>query len=280
MVNILAVTSHVVYGHVGAQASVLPLQRAGHEVWHLPTVVFSHHPAHGHQTGEALGGALVEALLAGLEAAGFLAQAEVVLSGYLGTPDTATVLAAALDKLKRQNAQTIYCCDPVLGDGGRVYVADGLIAAIRDQLLPRADIVTPNRFELGLLAGAPVDTLARVIEAAQGLVAAGAGIVVCTSAEVTAEKVVTLALSAAGAWSTETPALEKVPHGTGDLLSALYLAHYLETRDPAVALGAAVAGVDAAIGASLAAGAPELDLVAAQDQLLEPGRHAPVRRLG
>ncbi len=45
MVNVLAITSQVVYGHVGGQAAVLALQQMGHEVWHLPTVLREKLPA-------------------------------------------------------------------------------------------------------------------------------------------------------------------------------------------------------------------------------------------
>ena len=52
--KILSVTSHVCFGHVGAQASVLPLQRLGHDVCLVPTVLLSNHPGYGGMCGGPL----------------------------------------------------------------------------------------------------------------------------------------------------------------------------------------------------------------------------------
>ncbi len=51
------------------------------------------------------------------------------------------------------------------------------------------------------------------------------------------------------------------PHGTGDLLAALYLGHALNGEAPSACLARAVAAVEASIGMS--AGRDELSLAAA-----------------
>jgi pyridoxine kinase len=278
-VNVLAITSHVVYGHVGGQAAVLPLQLLGHEVWHLPTVLFSNHPAHGGFRGEPLPADRIEDLLQGLVERGFLGRAAALLSGYLGRPDTAAAVCRALDALRRARSDALYCCDPVLGDEGRIYVADGLVEAFRGQLVPRADILTPNRFELGLLAEAPVETLPEVLAAAARLRRESGGIVVCTSAAVTAEAVTTVAVGEAGAFAVDAPRHEAVPHGTGDLFTAAFLARYLDGRDLGTSLRHAAAAVDAAIAVSLEAATGELELVAAREALAAPPVQPVLRRL-
>lgn len=276
--NILAVTSHVVYGHVGGQAAILPLQRAGHEVWHLPTVLFSNHPGHGGFAGEATAPELVRRLLGGLAERGFLAQVDAVLSGYLGGAGTALALAETVAALKAARP-VLYCCDPVLGDHGRRYVAEGVEAAIREALLPQADILTPNRHELGWLAGSEIASMADALAAARRLRARGAGSVVCTSAEERGGKIVSAVVGAGGAFTIEQTLRERVPYGTGDLFAALFLAARLAGAADGAALARAAGGTAAAIETSLAAGADELAVVAAQDAVLEPARLPAVRRI-
>ena len=43
MKNILAIQSHVVYGHAGNSAAEFPMRRLGANVWPLNTVQFSNH---------------------------------------------------------------------------------------------------------------------------------------------------------------------------------------------------------------------------------------------
>jgi len=268
-VNVLAVTSHVVYGHVGGQAAILALQRAGHEVWHLPTVVFSNHPGHGGFAGEVTPPELVRRLLDGLADGGFLAQVDAVLSGYLGSAGCAQALAGAVEKLKEQRDVT-YCCDPVLGDDGRHYVAAGIEEALRERLLPLADIVTPNRYELSRLSGMAAGGLAEALAAAERLRAAGAGSVVAKSAELTPTRLCNAVVGPAGRFAVEVERLDAVPYGTGDLLAALLLAARLAGLDDGAALAQASVQVAGVIAESLARGADELALVAAQDVLATP----------
>jgi len=267
-VNLLAITSHVVYGHVGGQVAVPALQRLGHEVWHLPTVLFSNHPGHGGFAGEAVRPALLRDLLDGLDARGFLDRVDAVLSGYLGTAETAGIVADTVERLRR-GRRMVFCCDPVLGDGGRRYVADGILEQLRDRLVPLADILTPNRDELAWLAGRPVASLDAAVAAAEALRRRGAGSVVCTSAALSGGQLSSLVVGAAGAFALETPVLEGVPHGTGDLFAALFLAARLDGLDDAAALARAVAQTDAMIRATLRSGGDELTLIADPDVLAD-----------
>jgi pyridoxine kinase len=41
--NVLTMQSQVVYGHVGNSAASFVLQRLGHDVWQVPTVLYSNH---------------------------------------------------------------------------------------------------------------------------------------------------------------------------------------------------------------------------------------------
>ena len=54
--NILSIQSDVVYGHVGNAAARFALQRGGHEVWAVLTVLLSSHAGSAKVGGEALRG--------------------------------------------------------------------------------------------------------------------------------------------------------------------------------------------------------------------------------
>ena len=47
VMRILSIQSAVSYGHVGNSAAVFPLQRMGHEVMPVYTVMFSNHTGYG-----------------------------------------------------------------------------------------------------------------------------------------------------------------------------------------------------------------------------------------
>ncbi len=274
--QILTVTSHVVYGHVGGQAAVLALQRLGHEVWHAPTVLFSNHPGHDGFRGEAVAPGLLAALLDGVAERGWLAGCAALHIGYLGRPETVDVVTSIMARARAANPALLVSCDPILGDAGRVYVADGIVEAVRDRLLPRCDIVTPNAFELSLLTGRPADD---AMAAMADLRARGPRIVVCTSAATDGDRITTLLQTAEATLAVQAPAFPGAPHGTGDLFAALFLGNYLTSADPAAALAHAAAATHDVIAAGHAAGADELLLVDMQDRLVEPELRLQVERL-
>lgn len=274
--QILAITSHVVYGHVGGQAAILALQRLGHEVWHTPTVLFSNHPGHNGFRGEAVAPELLTALLDGVAERGWLADCAALHIGYLGAPETVDIVLQTIARTRAANPDLLVSCDPILGDAGRVYVADGILEAMRDRLLPQCDIVTPNAFELSLLTGRPVED---PTAAMADLHALGPDIVVCTSAATDDEQITTLLHTADAMLAVRAPAFSSAPHGTGDLFAALFLGRYLTSTDPAAALAHAAAATHDVIAASNATGAHELLLVDTQDRLVQPDLSLEIEKL-
>jgi len=268
---VVSISSQVVYGHVGNSAVVPALQALGFEVLALPTVLLAHHPGHGPPKGRMLPATEVAELLDGIEAVGALARASAVLTGYLGLPESAAVAVDAVTRLRRLNPKAIYLCDPVIGDNGRTYVREGVEQAIREQLLPLADVLTPNHFELECLTSRRVTTLEQAIDAARSLVAEGPGIVVVTTLQhgaALANQVETLAVTADASWIATTARLERAQNGGGDLLAALLLGHLVLGRVLPDALSLAVSAVFAVLSASR--GEPELRLVAERRHLSEP----------
>ena len=138
-----------------------------------------------------------------------------------------------------------------------------------------ADVLVPNHFELEVLAGRPLPTLSDVVAAADGLRARGCRIVVVTSLATAgrdAGTIANLVVTGSGAWTVTTPKLGLAAKGAGDALAALFLGRYLDCGDAADALAGAVSSVYAVIEATAAAGARELLLVAAQNEIVAPTR--------
>ncbi|MDR2552570.1 MAG: pyridoxal kinase PdxY [Treponema sp.] len=287
---VLSIQSHVVYGHAGNSAAVFPLQRLGREVWAVNTVEFSNHTGYGSWRGEALSPALVESLVLGLEERGVLANCEAVLSGYLGDPATGRAIAAAVKKVRSLAPGVLYCCDPVMGDTGRgFYVKPEIPGIFKNEVIPLADILTPNQFELEALTGMHCETLEDVLGAVRSLHALGPRIILVTSLRVkdkngaggnseqgAGEPAIGMLVSdGKAAWRISTPELyfENFDSmaGSGDLTAAVFLSRYLETGDIRQTLELTAASVYGIMEATHRAESGELLLITAQEVLACPG---------
>lgn len=282
-VKILSVQSSVAYGHVGNSAAVFPLQRMGHEVWPVITVHFSNHTGYGDWRGPLLAADDVADVINGIDDRGVLGTADAVLSGYQGDPAVGAVILDAVARVKAVNPDAIYCCDPVMGDVGRgIFVRPGIPEFMRETVVPRADLITPNHFELDHLAGTTTRTLDEVLAAVGTLRALGPRDVLVTSVlhdGVREGHLDMVAVSDAGAWVVTTPLLPITPNGCGDVTAALYLAHLQTTGSPAVALASTASSVFAVLEATLAAGTREIALIAAQEAIAHPPHTFDVHRL-
>ena len=264
---ILSLQSEVVYGHVGNSAARFALQRLGFDVWALPTTLLSNHPGHKKFRGEAIPAQTMRALLTGIAENGWLKNCAAVLSGYLGHADHAEIVAEAVAQTKQANPQALYLCDPVFGDDDGAYAKPGVAEAMARRLVPLADIIAPNRFELASLTARQITNPREAVAAARSL---GRREVLVTSVPFGNDEIGSLIVTRDDAVATVTPKLDAVPHGTGDLMSALYLGGRIAGSPPLAALESAASATHAAILASIAAGADELVLIPAQDQLHEP----------
>jgi|SRR5579871_329142 len=270
--NILSIQSEVVFGHVGQGAARFALQRLGHEVWAMPTVLYSNHAGYPSVWGEVVPVNLLQGLLAGLEANGWLAQCDAILSGYLGSAEQAVSVAEAVLRAKGANARALYCLDPVIGDHDRAYAKAGVAEAIARHLLPLADIVTPNSFELVQLSALPVADRSEAKIAAGRL---GRPLALVTSVPDGSDRIGVLAHTARESWFASTPLLEDVPHGGGDLLAALFLSERLAGLSLRDALRRSVSRVFRILAASRGAG--ELRLIAEQNALVDCPEFADVQ---
>ena len=274
--NILSIQSHVAYGHVGNAAAVFPVQRLGHEVWPIHTVQLSNHPGYGAARGEVFSPDLIDACVEGIAERGAFARCDAILSGYIGTPETGEAVLRAVARVKAANPAALYCCDPVIGDvGSGVFVRPGVADFFSTQALRAADIITPNHFELELLTGGAVRTLAQMQAALQRLHGIGPRLVLVTSLALddTPLDCVELAVSdGAVLWRLQTPKLAIAANGAGDAIAALFLVHVLATRAPDIALAAAASSIFGVLKRSADAGSRELLIVEGQEEFVRPTR--------
>jgi pyridoxine kinase len=272
-VNILSLQSHVAYGHVGNSAAVFCLQRLGVEVWPIHTVQFANHTGYATAPGRAFDAAHIRELTQGLSERDVLRRCDAVLSGYVGSAAMGEAILEAAAAARQANPRALYCCDPVIGDAGRAFVPPDVADFIRRRAVPAANIVTPNHFELEQLTGRTIGTLAAALEAIDALRAQGPRTVLVTSlqtAETPADAIDLLACDDAGRHRLRTPRLPVAAHGAGDAIAALFLAHVLRSGSAAEAMARAGASVFGILKRTAAAGAPEMLLIEAQDELVNP----------
>ncbi len=268
--KILSIQSHVSYGHVGNSAAVFPLQRLGHEVWPVHTVTFSNHTGYGAWRGPLLSPEDVTDVITGIEERGVLASVDLVLSGYLGGAGIAHVVLDAVARVRAANPDATWTCDPVMGNAtSGCFVHEDIPPLLRSSVVPAADLVTPNQFELGFLTGLPTDSLAATLEAADALRATGPATVLVTSVE-SPDGIGMLAVTPDGAWSVTTPRLPFHANGSGDLTAALFSAHYRSTGDAGGALARTASSVYGVLRSTHSSGERELHLVQAQGLIATP----------
>jgi pyridoxine kinase len=274
--TVISIQSQVAYGHVGNNAAVFPMQMHGIDVIAVPTTLLSNRPGYPTIRGRVIEAQLVADLLLGVEERGAVETASMILSGYLGSPEIAVVVADFVARARARNAALRYACDPVLGDRDRgLFVQSDIPPLVRDRLCPLADIITPNHFEFEWLCGARATTSAQMIDAARVLMARGPSTVVVTSAELSDTpdgQIETLAVERSQAWRVRTPKLPINPNGTGDLFAALFVSARVRGQDTPDALGHAASAIYAVLERTAARGTGEMRIVESAELLVHPKR--------
>ncbi|RWR35197.1 pyridoxal kinase [Sinirhodobacter populi] len=262
---VISIQSQVVMGHVGNSAAVFPMQAAGLEVAQIPTVLFSNTPFYPTLRGCALPPEIFADLLLGAEERGLPERAAFLVTGYIGSIEVARQTAAFVRRAKAANPRLIYLCDPVMGDTGPgLYVPSEIASVIRNDLLPLADIATPNPFELSWLTDSdPVATLADIPRVGAGLgLAQGAHLVAtgCALAETAEGMIETVVLGPEGLTRHPVRKLPIAISGTGDLFSGLIVAGISSGLTLSAAVDAAQVQMSRAIARAQALGAEEVVL--------------------
>uniref|UniRef100_H2Y498 Pyridoxal kinase n=1 Tax=Ciona savignyi TaxID=51511 RepID=H2Y498_CIOSA len=233
--RVLSIQSHVVRGYVGNRSAVFPLQLLGFEVDCINSVQFSNHTGYPHWKGQVLNCSALEELYETLKLNNCL-KYDYVLTGYCRDKLMLRKMVEIIQELKQLNPNLIYVCDPVMGDTwggeGKMYVPEDLLPVYRDEVIPLADVLTPNQFEAQLLTEMKIASEKEALASMEKLHTFGPSTVVISSSDLGHSQALigygSKISSANGAKTQriklEMPLIKASFVGSGDLFAALLLA--------------------------------------------------------
>ncbi|MEM0907365.1 MAG: PfkB family carbohydrate kinase [Pseudomonadota bacterium] len=226
--TVAAISSWVMRGTIGLRAIGFVLERRGHTVWSVPTVTLPWHPGLGPSTK-----APQEVLPAQLgELAANPHALDGILTGYFVSAEQVMAAAAFIDAVRRVREDVCVLVDPIIGDEAGRYVPAAVASAIMAELVPRADVITPNINELAELSGGKTMSDAKRLAPST---------VVVTSAAATPEALSTWVVTKSATTTLTHPRIDAPARGTGDLFSGLFMALCVEGRPPVEAARIALA---------------------------------------
>lgn len=258
MPQVLILSSHVAASRVGGMAQSLALALLGVDPVFAPTVLFGRHPGLGPPGGGRVDAALVHGMVAGVEAHP-TARMDAIITGYFVSTAQVDAACGAIDRAREGDRPPLVVVDPIMGDEGPgLYVPADVAAAIAERLVPRADWLTPNVWELRRLTGAACASLDDVVGTARGLPAPA----IVTSVPAPGDRIGLLCVHEGAAVLHAHARAERAPHGGGDLVAASFTAGLLRTNDPFQAAAAAAGAVAGTFALAAETGALELPIVA------------------
>ncbi len=274
MTTIVSIQSAVAYGHVGNSAAVFPMQRLGVEVWPVYTVNFSNHTGYGAWKGPLIAADDVRAVITGMEERDAFGEVDAVLSGYQGGNEIGGVIIDAVARVKAANPSAIYACDPVMGNAkSGCFVHPDIPILLREKVVPVADLITPNQFELGFLTHTEPETLEDTLASVDKAREMGPSTVLVTSVlrpDRPEDTIEMLAVHGDEAWLVQTPHIPFKVNGSGDVTAALFAAHLLDSGRADDALARTVSSVYAVLKRTFESGRRELQLVQSQEEIAHP----------
>ncbi len=268
MKGILSIQSHVVFGHAGNSSAVFPMQRMGYEVWPVHTVQFSNHTQYAEGwKGKAFTADHINELIQGIININQIKNCQAVLTGYQGSAEQCSAVINTVERVKEANSGALYVCDPVMGapDKGCI-VAPGIAERLVKEVMPLADVIVPNQFELGQFTGLSIDSLEKAVEACTKALSMGPDIVLVKHLHSLSQEQFSMMLATReGCYLAQRPHLkfEKEPVGVGDLISAVYTAKLLSGLDPVAAFVHCHNAVYGVLKKTSEAGSWELQTIAA-----------------
>jgi pyridoxine kinase len=245
MSHVLILSSHVAASRVGGRVAVSSLEARGIDTTFCPTVLLGRHPGHGDPGGGEVLAAQFAAMLEGVKAHSMFGRFDAVLTGYFANVEQVEIAARTIEDIRCTPKYTtgaavildepLIVVDPIIGDSGALYVDEGVAAAIRDLLVPLANLITPNAFELSWLSGMEVSTPAGFVAAARQI----APVTFMTSARFEDHFGTAYHSNGSAAFASHAE-LADMPNGSGDFLTAELLAELVSGTDPGTAFETAV----------------------------------------
>ncbi len=275
MKGILSIQSHVTYGHAGNGCAVFPMQRMGHEVWAINTVQFSNHTQHPQGwTGQVHDARQISEIFEGLAKLNALSQIKGIVTGYLGGASHCDVIVDIVKEVRRHNPECLYFCDPVMGasDKGCI-VSEGVAELLVSKVMPIADVIVPNQFELSQFIGVPIETLEQAHHACAEAMEKGPKMVLAKHLHSVSDEAFTMMFaSAQSSYLAQRPHLpfERQPVGVGDLITSVFAAAYLNGLSEVKAFQHCNNAVYGVLKATQEKGEWELQTIAAQTEFVSP----------
>jgi pyridoxine kinase len=260
MALVLILGSHVAGSRVGGTVASLALALSPFAIdpVHVPTTLLGRHPGWGPPGGGAVPDDIFASMLEGIAANGLFALVDGVITNYFASPQQVIIASRAIAAVKAANPNAIAVVDPVMGDEpAGLYVSHEIASALIEHLVPSADFLTPNLWELGQLSGLPSTTTQQIRFAANTL--GKPTLVTSVSSE---QGIGAMFVDGAQAWHVQHDKTASVPKGTGDLVTALFMGHLINRDLPCDAMAKAMAGVYALLLAGEEWGSAELPIVA------------------
>lgn len=275
MKGILSIQSHVVYGHAGNSSAVFPIQRMGFEAWPIHTVQFSNHTQYKEGwTGKAFTAEDINQLVAGISNIGKLGDIEAIITGYQGSAEQCGAVLNTVQAVKEKNPNAIYVCDPVMGSPEKgCIVAPGIAESLIQDIMPTADVIVPNQFELAQFVNMEINSLDDAKRACQKALEKGPKVVVVKHLHSLSDESFSMMLATQeGCYLAQRPHLrfDKQPVGVGDLISAIFTAGLLQGRSAVEAFSHCNSAVYGVLKETAQRDEWELQTIAAQSELVEP----------
>ena len=169
MRTILSIQSSVAMGAVGNTMAAAVMAASRHHLCRVDTVQLTAHPGHGFRAGGSVGGKDFAAILEGVDRLGAWRGIDAMMTGYIADEGQIPAIASAMDSFAGSGGGKPLLVDPAFGDHGRLYLGEDIARGVRDTLLPKAGIISPNAFELGWLTDATIAGPGDAEAAAAGL---------------------------------------------------------------------------------------------------------------
>jgi pyridoxine kinase len=272
----LILSSFVAASRIGGAAQQYVLAQHRIDPVLAPTVLLGRSPAKGAE-GQVTPPDVLRRMLADIEADAVFGMLDLVITGYFSSAEQVEIAAGVLERMRdAESRRPVLVVDPILGDApGGLYVKPEVAAAIAARLVPLADWITPNAWELSHLSGRPVDTAAEALAAAQAL----GKPTLLTSAPSPPGLTGMMLIEGGQAIHFTHPYSPAAPKGTGDLVTASFGAAIVEGMTPAAAAEHAARAAAEIVKAGADWGASELPIVALGDRLVRPAAHVLIEPL-
>ena len=278
----LILSSFVSGSRVGGMPQALALSTFKVDPVLVPTVLFGRRPGQGVAPGGgAVPAEMFRGMLEGVERHGLFGLADLAITGYFASPEQVEIAAEAIVRAKRAARKGAYgpkltvVVDPIMGDEPEgLYVSEQVARCIAVRLVPLADVLTPNLWELRRLTRVTLSEPQEIAEAARVL-----GKPVLVTSVPMGEEIGAIYAGPKAAVAFSHRRVPEAPHGTGDVVAAVLGAHLLEGMAPALAAEQAIRAAAETVFAAEEWRAPELPIVALGERLRTPTAEVSVRRL-